>query len=236
MVVTKKFVFIHLHKSGGQFINKLLFKHFMDATEIGYHYPRSLLPAQFSTLPVFFFIRNPWDWYVSWYWFNKKTPLRNPVFRAVSDDGRNTFHKSISNMLRLGQDTPDSNAMRASIVARLPESIKGNRGSGITKACMLSFSSSDFGYYTWLVRRMVEVDGSMNGVVVGRTENLRNDLVSILQGFGVPVTTTLFNDIMREDRANALVRPPYQSCYDAALVDLVRECDSFIVDRFGYVF
>ena len=42
-------------------------KFFPSAREIGYHLPRALLPGEYSHLPLLGTVRNPWDFYVSWY-------------------------------------------------------------------------------------------------------------------------------------------------------------------------
>src|SRR5437879_4149254 len=65
MIVTDKFVFVHLPRSGGTFVSEVIRKFFPSAHEIGYHLPRTLLPAEYSHLPVLGAVRNPWDFYVS---------------------------------------------------------------------------------------------------------------------------------------------------------------------------
>ena len=67
MICTSRFSFIHLHKAAGQSINDALLKCIPDAQEIGYHYPISMLPASAASRPIIGVVRNPWDWYVSWY-------------------------------------------------------------------------------------------------------------------------------------------------------------------------
>lgn len=71
MIVTNKFVFIHLHKSGGTFVNKVIQGLFPSARQIGYHYPLNMLPREYHHLPLLGAVRNPWDFYVSYYTFQK---------------------------------------------------------------------------------------------------------------------------------------------------------------------
>ena len=52
MIVTDGFVFLHLHKSGGSFVNEFLKRFFPSAREIGYHLPWSLVPASHAHLPA----------------------------------------------------------------------------------------------------------------------------------------------------------------------------------------
>lgn len=65
MIVTESFVFIHMHKTGGQTLNEIVKRCVEDCRDIGYHYPRSEIPPEFANLPVVGLVRNPWDWYVS---------------------------------------------------------------------------------------------------------------------------------------------------------------------------
>src|SRR5579885_2771116 len=127
MIASREFLFIHLHKTGGQFVNRLLLAHYPGAHMVGYHLPRSEAPGELKALPAFAFMRNPWDWYVSWYAFNLANPQRNPIFRAVSEQGRAGFHDTVHKLLYLGH--PLHAALREEIAAGLPQSRDGNLGS-----------------------------------------------------------------------------------------------------------
>ena len=65
MIVTKHFVYIHVSRTGGTFLNKLILEHVPGARMLQYHGQLRDLPEFFSHLPVIGFVRNPWDWYVS---------------------------------------------------------------------------------------------------------------------------------------------------------------------------
>lgn len=69
MIVTDLFAFIHLHKSGGSFISNFLLRFVPSARRIGYHYPLASLPDAYRHLPVLGSVRNPWDFYISYYCF-----------------------------------------------------------------------------------------------------------------------------------------------------------------------
>jgi len=87
MIATGRFVYIHLHKSGGSFVNECVTRYFADARQLGYHWPLALLPRELRALPLLGFVRNPWSYYVSWYAFQVQRPRPNALFRSVSDDG-----------------------------------------------------------------------------------------------------------------------------------------------------
>src|ERR1700757_5195110 len=46
MIVTDKFVFVHLPRSGGTFVTRVIRKFFPGAHEIGHHLPREFLPRE----------------------------------------------------------------------------------------------------------------------------------------------------------------------------------------------
>ena len=234
MIATPRFVFLHLHKTGGQFVNRLLLRHVPDAHAVGYHLPRSTAPPELRGLPVIGFVRNPWDWYVSWYAFNHAQPQRNPIFRAVSADGHLDFKHTLVNMLHLGCER--SRALRTRIGAALPETRDGNLGSGITRADMLGYADETRGYFTWLWRYMFFLDARADGLYAGRMENLRADLLAALRAVGQPVSAGLEHAILNNPQVNVSARRDYRSYYDAELRALVAARDAELVAIYGYEF
>ena len=234
MIATRKFLFVHLHKTGGQFVNRLLLEHMPEAQRIGYHLPRSEAPEELKTLPAFAFMRNPWDWYVSWYAFNAADPTRNPIFRGVSEGGAAGFHQTIHNLLHLGH--PLNSAMREEIAGQLPETREGNLGSGITCRVMQGFTDPDAGYLTWLTRYMCFVGGAPTGLRMGRMEHLREELVSLLEAYETALMPGFRDAIAKAPAVNASPRRDYRSYYDAELRELVAERDWAIIESYGYEF
>lgn len=234
MIATSRFVFLHLHKTGGQFVNRLLLQHLPDARAIGYHLPRSEAPTELRKLPAIGFVRNPWDWYVSWYAFNAAEPQRNPIFRVVSADGQLDFKHTLINMLYLGSER--SRPLRADISAELPETRAGNLGSGITRAVMLGFEDESRGYFTWLWRYMLFLHERTDGLHAGRMENLRADLLQALKAVGQPVTPELHEAILRNPPVNASVRRDYRAYYDSELRALVAARDRELIAAHDYRF
>lgn len=106
MIVTDKFVFLHLPRSGGTFVYEVIRKFFPLAHEIGYHLPRGLLPREYSDLPVLGTVRNPWEFYASWYHHQysniRYSPLKNVLFCCLSENRALDFVQTIQNALSLG--------------------------------------------------------------------------------------------------------------------------------------
>lgn len=234
MIATSRFLFIHLHKTGGQFVNRLLLEHLPDARRIGYHLPRNEAPEELKSLPAFAFMRNPWDWYVSWYAFNLANPQRNPIFRGVSEEGSADFRDTIHNLLHLGH--PLNAALREEIAQGLPETRENNLGSGITRKVIRGFTDPDAGYLSWLTRYMCFMGGSPTGLRMGRMEQLREELPVLLEGYGTAVTPELGRAIAEAPAVNASPRRDYREYYDEELRNLVAERDWAIIESYGYEF
>ncbi|MGH8320941.1 MAG: hypothetical protein ACRESI_03195 [Gammaproteobacteria bacterium] len=234
MIATPHFVFVHLHKVGGQFVNRLLLAHVPGAHRIGYHLPRSETPEELRQLPVLGFIRNPWDWYVSWYAFNSITPERNPIFRIVSAHGTLGFERTIENLVRLGDS--DHDAMRMVISSQLPATRESNLGSGITRDIMALLHEPDRGYVTWIWRYMYLLDGSFDGITTGKYESLRQDLISRLSQLGIPVSLPMQHAIMTTAVVNSSKHGNYKDYYSSALKQLIARKDHEYIASCEYTF
>ncbi|HEY1267146.1 MAG TPA: hypothetical protein VGH16_07800, partial [Candidatus Binatia bacterium] len=104
MLVTENFAFIHLPRTGGTFVSDIIRKFFPSAREIGYHLPRAFMPREYAHLPVLGTIRNPWEFYVSWYQHQKASSRYTPLFCTISDNRNLDFVNTIRNALDLGVD------------------------------------------------------------------------------------------------------------------------------------
>ena len=72
MVITDKFIYFRLQKCGSRTLGEFFKKEFNSNSPVaGVHKPvRDILKEKNKKLFVAS-VRNPWDWYVSWYFFNK---------------------------------------------------------------------------------------------------------------------------------------------------------------------
>jgi hypothetical protein len=233
VITTGKFNFIHLHKTGGQFVAKVLSEYFPDCQVLGYHYPRHMLPERCKHLPIIGFVRNPWAWYVSWYAFNHTRSNGNPLFTVMSNGGRNEFASTLRNMLSFGDDTPASKSRREQLINLLPDSIEGNISIGLTKHCL---AETDGSYYQWLIRRMFGLDGKYDDVIFGKTETLREDLLGIMRKLGIDVPEAAKQFILTAAPVNASPHRAYQQYYTESLAQQVAEREAQIIRRFDYNF
>jgi tetratricopeptide (TPR) repeat protein len=235
MIVTERFVFVHMHKTGGQTINRVISNCIDDHRVIGYHYPIAELPGDAGGLPVVGIVRNPWDWYASWYAFNKRPNIRNQLFEVVSDGGSADFRTTVTNLAQLGSDTPESADHREKLSQLLPDTLAGNRAAGLTRSCMQELAEADCGYLSWLVSRMLG-DPDSDRLVAGRFENLQEEFLRIMSELGVAEVDAMRTEFENRARANVSRHSHYSHYYDDALRDLVAARDKSLVEQYGYEF
>jgi len=235
MIITEKFVFIHMHKTGGQTVNDIINHCMPERQFVGYHYPRAYIPDSARHLPVVGISRNPWDWYVSWYAFNRRSSEKSPLFKVVSESGQGNFRTTIENLIQLGSDRDQSKQHRNQLVEMLPNSLDGNRGIGLTKNCIREFADNDSGYYSWMFRRMC---GHKNDAMtlVGQFENLQDDFLRIMVDLGVDEVSAMQAEFVERKRKNASQHSHYSHYYDEDLKALVAKKESSVVEQFDYGF
>jgi hypothetical protein len=227
MIAVPEFLFLHLSKSGGTFINKLLMQEFNSPVRIGYHLPYREIPFQFKTLPVVGSVRNPWSYYVSWFHFHEK--IRNNVIWSVfSKNGKCGFEQTIFRMLA----DEEREFLLDKIYERVPR-YHLNRGSNLTKRCINSFRNKKMGWYSLLFELMY---GGTTEVRFLTVENLRGDFYKFLKDIEYPVTPELFNSIVNSSKKNVTSHKHYPEYYSDELKVLVAEKDASIIKRFGFKF
>lgn len=228
MIVTQRFVFIHLHKSGGSFINDCLLRFVPNARSIGYHLPRLLIPAEAAHLPVLGFVRNPWSYYVSWYNFQARRPAPNAMFNILSDNGRLGFDATVRNMLELGCGSARLTALLAAMPAHY-----GNSGLNVPAFALAPIRNSGLGFYSFLYEYLY---GDLSSMTVERAEDLRLKLLEYLESVGHRVTHAMNDFVMDAAPLNTSEHAPYMDYYSNELRDLVAEKDAVIIARHGYQF
>ena len=230
MLVTDKFVFLHLPRAGGTFVNEVVRKFFPSAREIGYHFPRELLPDEYSQLPVMGVVRNPWEFYVSWYHHVRPRNSASILFSCLSDNGKHGFVETIRNALNLGV----SSGRLDLLTEMLPEHVDYRRRQipNITKESIRKFRGTGVGYYTL---RFNQIFGRPDDVFFCRLETLRQDLVTFLGGIGA-ATNELRDYVLSLDKQNTSEYTHASNYYTAELAELVRIRDRQLVERFGFAF
>lgn len=97
MLIHDRFVFLQMPKTASTFIAGAL-KQELELSKVNpyKHADWAKIPPEASELPVLTYVRNPWDWYVSWYHFNEMrggTP--NGYWRMLSENGTLGFKPTV---------------------------------------------------------------------------------------------------------------------------------------------
>jgi len=235
MIISDKFAFVHMHKTGGQSLGHILHDSLPNLQHIGYHYPYHMLPAQHAGLPVVGMVRNPWDWYISWYAFNTRPEVGNPLFFIISDGFQADYRRTLINLINLPSDLPESRNYRRALIDILPDSLEGNTGIGLTRDCIRSMDDPGVGYYTWQFRRM---HGDLDNprLHIGHFENLQGDFLDIMQNLGVEQCAALEAAFDSNPRLNTSRHSHYSKYLDDELRELIAQKESTLIERYDYHF
>jgi hypothetical protein len=230
MIVTDKFVFVHLPRSGGTFTSEVIKRFFPSAHEIGYHLSRELLPTEYSHLPVLGAVRNPWEFYVSWYHHVWPRDAGTPLVSWMTENGRLGFVETTKNALNFGSD----NTRLDILISMLPENVDYAKRNipNITKDAVQRFRGTGIGYYTF---RFNQLFGYSEDIYVCRLEALGHDLVQFFERIGV-ATDELREYILFSDKKNTAEYRDVSSYYTPELAELVAIRDQYIIKKFGYSF
>ena len=228
MIVTDRFVFLHLHKSGGTFVNECLLRFVPGARQIGYHLPHALIPPQHAALPVLGLVRSPWSYYVSWFAFQSQQRHGNALFRILSEDRRLDFNGTVHNMLSLGHGSDKLDAL----VRALPATYTGG-GLNLPASVVERIRTSGLGFYSFLYHYLFDGPGQTH---IGRLEQLRADLPQMFAAAGQPLSANMRAFLDSERPRNESDHGSYVDYYDDELRALVAERDATLIDRHGYHF
>ena len=230
MIVTDKFVFVHLPRTGGTFVSDVIRKFFPSAHEIGHHLPREFLPREHSHLPVLGTIRNPWEFYVSLYHYSWHIDATSILVTWMSENGRLDFIGSIRNLLNLTVN----NERLDVLIEMLPEHVDYSRRHipNVTKDTMRGVRGTGIGYFTFRFNQMF---GNADDMFLCRLETLRQDLLAFFEKIDA-VTDELRDYVLRVDKKNISEHLHYSIYYTQDLAELVSLRDRPLIERFGYVF
>ena len=236
MIVTDHFVYIHVSRTGGTFLNRLIMNRVPGARMLQYHGHLADLPPEYAHLPVIGFVRNPWDWYVSM--FSDYRRKGQFVFRVLSNRGTLDFERTVTRFLNLGDGSPGSRRLLQHLTRIAPRVIDARRPAqnqlpGIRSEHFANYPEG-IGYYSWLFRLMFRC-GRDRSIRLGRFENLREEALRLFEETGTPVTNAVSAYLAEARPLNASPRPQgFVGAYAPELERLVAEKERYFIDRFGY--
>lgn len=229
MIVTEKFVYVHLHKSGGTFVNECLMRFCPGARMLGYHLPRRMIPIEFAHLPVLGFVRNPWSYYVSWFAFQSQMAQPNGLFRIASENGSLDFSGTLRNLLDLGRASD-----KLDLLLRVLPKTYGNQGLNLPGFALAPIRDSGHGLYSYLFDYMYSGDGPQ--ATIGRVDSLRTDLLNFLDGIEGVLTAPMQDFIEHAAPRNTSSHDALRDYYDTETAALVAERDRLVIERFAFLF
>ena len=228
MIATDKFVFLHLLRSGGTFVSQVIKNFFPSAHEIGYHLPRCAIPPEYAHLPILGTVRDPWEFYVSWYYHHLSGTRYLPLFCTVSENRTLDFEQTIRNTLELGITDKHLNA----IIGQLPETFDYEKRhiANVTRDMMAQIRGTGLGLYTFRFNQMF---GQADEVYFCRLGSLRTDLLKFFRRIGVE-TPGLQNYVLGLEKQNTSDHVDYAKYYSDDLAHAVSKRDRSLIDRFGF--
>ncbi len=232
MLATDKFVFGHLPRSGGTFISDVIKKFFPTAHEIGHHLPRELLPREYTHLPMLGTIRNPWEFYVSLYFYVWPKYATSILASWMSDNGILDFRDSVRNLLNLGVNNERLDVLIDMLPDQVDYAYAKRNIPNTSKETMRKVRGTGIGYYTF---RFNHIFGNTENVFFCRVESLRQDLVSFFDTIGA-ATNELRDYVLQSDKVNSSNHHHYSTYYTPELAELVLVRESDLIKRFGYAF
>ena len=150
MILTERFAFIHVPKTGGQFVASVLRKckslrHCRIPRTA--HTPISAIPAD---IPAFAFVRDPAGWYASWHDHCTRLPEVDPVFDVLSQGRTLTSDQTISNA------AAPTTAMLEQIVSRLSTLRRHHFHMPIDRALVNEWRvMGEVGLYSYITAKML---------------------------------------------------------------------------------
>lgn len=227
MLITRDFVFVHVPKTGGDFIRRVCLKHLPPASvvahQIAKHGPDAEIPGPYRELPRFALVRNPWDWHVSWFHYlmgsgrpeehRDRVRVMNPWFITLSDEFRADFGTT---MRRLYDPAVAATFSPHSVVRRAVE--------------------QEVDLLTLHLRRQTGASAAEGRLTMGRFENLREDFHRFLAAHAVEISEGFRRDLFERPPVNRSRRSRFQDYYDPGLRDLIGRFAAGTIARYGYSF
>lgn len=240
--VSDKFVFIHIPKSAGLYIRKAIRSlntggreyGFDGNTKTSHHCGLKRIPDEVKDRPILVTVRNPWDWYVSWYHYsfkNNNFAHEKHIFPFISDNVSLSFEETIHNLL-------SDSFQRANLGEEFIH-IYQNRYMKFREMQKLNI-----GYHTWSILDEIaekEVTDITNIkrwfynplIRFLRIEDFPDNLIEFFSGLG-------YEDVQKKikkiGRTNTTKHLHYSKYYNEELRDLISEKDKFVIEKFGYIY
>lgn len=212
MLICNRFIFVHVPKTAGIWLRSCL----LEAVPIDWNL--RILPYHTSAAPllayddrlvnrkIFAFVRNPWDWYVSWWFYFLQNYTEHTgnyaLDYALWKAPERYMHKMFVNGLSFDKALPF--------------------------LCQGPYSLSAY------VQRLCHSEYGKRLCQFGRMEHLLEDLQKLLPNEYPVLSATL--ESRKDLKVNVCRHNVYQQYYTIYTKDIVRDMEKEIIEEFGYSF
>jgi hypothetical protein len=242
MVITDKFIYVHLEKCGGTSIREFMRNLFPSSKIVSTQFKHiavrglyeskwldssTIVKPEYYTLPLIGTTRNPWSWYVSLYFDDKRN--NGKYWRALSE-GKNI---DCRNFIKKLLDPPP----RIRKIKFLP-----NQSSPPHKAAVMDISLSNgigvYSYYHVFAFCKKGKDFLAEGKARGAAYDVKllhlENFVGEFQNFAASIGLNCRK--INLPKKNNTDHRNYRTYYDAETRKLVEELDSEHIKRYNYQF
>ena len=237
LIIPDKFVFVHMPKTGGQWAKRVLKEAYADGERLqwqaqqqrlGWHAPASRA-GDVDENTIFGFVRNPWDWYVSWFRF-----LNSQMKHTAWLLDRDSFESFVRRLLTLSDDDIEARDARGKLTLQVSaQEGPGLPPFGIFANELGTIKGSGEGYYTWLFKHTFDAPCR----VYRYEDGLSKMVVRAVENAGVDANDRLLKLAAETPKVNSAWTPvDYRTFYDKHpdLAQLIAERESYVINRFGY--
>lgn len=232
MLITRGFVYVHVPKTGGTFVRKITTDtsnaDFIVEHAINGHAGVNEIPTEWRHLPRLSSVRNPWDWYVSWYEYQKLLANRTDTDDQTAQNPPFWSHISANNTL--GFEDTLLNLLNANL---------GEIDEPYHQKIRTTMRERDVGLFTAYFRRMGIARGASPNhgeIFVAKMEKLREDFYFFLKINRILVTIDLVNAIWAAPPENQTQHRAYGTYYSPHLANLVAFKEREIIKDYDYSF
>jgi hypothetical protein len=217
VIITKRFVFVHMPKTGGTWLRDVLKKYKHPLWHLKWRPGHDTSAEAPPGLPILGTVRNPWDWYVSWYFFRcREYKDRTGLF--APDHPKRQDWEALMKRWEEHVNQPDART-REGFLRVLPRLME----PGVLTD----------GTYTQTHERFFERGRPVH---LARFETLGVDVTAFLKENRIPNKLKLRTALRTAPRKNTSSHGPYRDYYDEDARDLVARADRAIIARYGYEF
>ena len=239
MLIYDDFVFMHTPKTAGYFVKEALIAELAAPSEqLKGHAGWDSIPAAAVGRPVLMYVRNPWDWYVSWYHWMIGINLSRKSNAEVQEN--QWLRLLFGEDLKIADDGPHGVNDFATMVRSACENLDPRHplmaemiANGDRHAEAVA-DGDDF--YTANVKKVAGAGLGTDLLTIGRYESLFDDLAEFFTQNEIAVDDGLVPRMEARQPVNASPHRHYREYYDDELRDLVGRSCRELIEGFDYAF